>query len=244
MDTTKKDITHKKKHGPFCLNKRAYQLFNTDFWQSDRSRHLTPNNSQNKGKYPLILSGNTIMKCVHHKPNMFVINNFLTDREVNHILNISRTNVKRFELSYTQSTKSSLFHRIYSPHRTSTCIFLQRSMDRIVSRIEQRAANIVGVPKKKVEQIQIVRYTNGQQFRLHHDAGTLSIHHPQRNMDEEYAVDLLLPLRVYSFFVYLTSLEAGEGGETYFTKLGLKIRPQRGTAVLWCNVDVDNVFKG
>ena len=34
-----------------------------------------------------------------------------------------------------------------------------------------------------------------------------------------------------------------DGGETYFPEIGLKVRPQRGKAILWCNVNPNNVYE-
>ena len=45
--------------------------------------------------------------------------------------------------------------------------------------IETRAAELCGVPPDNVEPLQVVAYRDGQQFKTHHDAGTLS--NPQRN---------------------------------------------------------------
>lgn len=46
-------------------------------------------------------------------------------------------------------------------------------MDSIVHSVEAKCAELLGVSTKSVEHIQIVRYTKGQHFDLHHDAGTL-----------------------------------------------------------------------
>lgn len=59
----------------------------------------------------------------------------------------------------------------------------------------------------------------------------------------EYSVQMVTPIRLCSYFVYLTTLPEGAGGETYFPKLGLKVRPERGKAILWCNVDPENTSK-
>mmetsp|Transcript_44967 Transcript_44967/g.40216 ORF Transcript_44967/g.40216 Transcript_44967/m.40216 type:complete len:139 (+) Transcript_44967:3-419(+) len=59
----------------------------------------------------------------------------------------------------------------------------------------------------------------------------------------EYSVQMVKPIRLCSYFVYLTTLPEGAGGETYFPKIGLKVRPERGKAILWCNVDPENTNK-
>lgn len=41
-------------------------------------------------------------------------------------------------------------------------------------------------------------------------------------------------VRVYTFFMYLNDVE--EGGETAFSRLDLKVRPRKGSAILWPSV--------
>ena len=62
-------------------------------------------------------------------------------------------------------------------------------------------------------------------------------------INDEFSVQMVTPIRLCSYFVYLTTLPEGCGGETYFPKLGLKVRPERGKAILWCNVDPENTMK-
>ncbi len=40
--------------------------------------------------------------------------------------------------------------------------------------------------------------------------------------------------RVYTFFMYLNDVE--EGGETAFTELGIKVKPERGKVLIWPSV--------
>jgi prolyl 4-hydroxylase len=41
--------------------------------------------------------------------------------------------------------------------------------------------------------------------------------------------------RVLTFFLYLSDVE--EGGETYFPKLNISVKPHKGSALLWPSVD-------
>ena len=75
---------------------------------------------------------------------------------------------------------------------------------------------------------QIVKYTKGQRFNLHHDLGTY-------NSDTD-VIDMVSPTRVVSFFVYLNTLQKSDGGRTEFPKLNLSITPKIGSAIVWSNV--------
>ena len=59
----------------------------------------------------------------------------------------------------------------------------------------------------------------------------------------DFTVEMVKPIRLCSYFVYLTTSPEGSGGETYFPKIRLKVRPERGKAILWCNVDPNNTLK-
>ena len=65
----------------------------------------------------------------------------------------------------------------------------------------------------------VIRYLPGERFRLHHDS-------------------LSVPSRYATLLVYLCDVPEG-GGETAFPNLGLTIRPEAGTALLWRNNDDD-----
>ena len=43
--------------------------------------------------------------------------------------------------------------------------------------------------------------------------------------------------RILTFFMYLSDVE--EGGETFFPKLDIKVRPEKGSALLWPSVESD-----
>jgi hypothetical protein len=66
-----------------------------------------------------------------------------------------------------------------------------------------------------------VRYKPGQQFKPHFDSGL------------DFAMHKCL--REFSFFAYLNTMTAEAGGETEFTKLGVKFTPKAGDALFWRN---------
>lgn len=48
-------------------------------------------------------------------------------------------------------------------------------------------------------------------------------------------MDVVVPRRVVTVFVYLNTLPAGQG-QTVFPYLALSVRPERGCAVMFCNL--------
>lgn len=104
-----------------------------------------------------------------------------------------------FKSSYTDDGSEKL----YNEHRTSKFIHLSKAQDRVARAIEQRASDMIGAQTDNVEPIQIVTYTEGQRFDLHHDAGSLDV--------ETGKVEIVPPRRIATFFVYLNTLPLGIG---------------------------------
>lgn len=91
-----------------------------------------------------------------------------------------------------------------------------------------RMAAAAGIDLPQGEQLTVLRYTPGQQYRPHRDylpPGTLQLDRPQAGN------------RVRTICVYLNPVEAG--GETEFPAAGLKIEPMPGRAVIFDNMVFD-----
>jgi prolyl 4-hydroxylase len=112
-------------------------------------------------------------------------------------------------------SRSRVHPGLVSDSRTSDSSVLQRS-NPLVRSIMNRAADLTNMPIENVEQLKIVRYEKGQEFRMHHDSNTCELR------------------RRYTIFCYLNDVE--EGGETEFPHLNLKFKPVRGRALLWKNM--------
>ena len=96
------------------LNAIAYELFTNNYISQSVFNDKISSNSDdddesdyqqtNKSSsiYPKITNGKVDLQCVNHKPNVFIIDHFLSENQVNHLLNISKINRSRFEFSYTQ----------------------------------------------------------------------------------------------------------------------------------------------
>jgi len=94
---------------------------------------------------------------------------------------------------------------------TSWNVRLNYEESTVVERILARVATLTGFPLENVEQLVLVRYHEGEVFRLHHDGA----------------------MRPATVFAYLNDVK--EGGETYFPYVGYKIHPAAGTAMMWFN---------
>lgn len=161
--------------------------------------------------------------CVNANPNIFLIHDFIKEKELHLIDEILNERLFAFDTSHTEDCERN---QVISSERTSTHTFFRKGENAIVRKIEDRASDFVGLPSVYVEPIQIVRYANGQKFDIHHDAGTLH---------ENGDVSLVPPRRLVTFFFYLNTLHDGIGA-TVFPKLDLEVQPSERSALLFCNV--------
>lgn len=90
--------------------------------------------------------------------------------------------------------------------------------------LKRKVSDLTGF--RGIEPLQLVRYRAGEQFGVHHDAGTLVA----------YSQDVLVPpgpVRAATIFGYVTDSESG----TCFPALNLVTEARAGNAVLFLNVD-------
>jgi len=145
----------------------------------------------------------------------------------------------------------------YDQQRTSTFVHFSKLSDSKIAAIENRAADLLGLPNHCIEPLQLVRYSEGQYFGAHHDTGVLfedgSVELPAKSACSP-------PRRLVTLFVYLNDMPNLDcGGCTHFPLLmapddrqhgttmknatsanlegGLNVHPKRGRAVMFCNID-------
>ena len=113
-----------------------------------------------------------------------------------------------------------------NPVRTSTqCWCYEPCLrDPRVRRVVERAHALTESSVRTSEYMQIVKYTEGQFYRAHHDQNSASAT-PQGP-------------RVLTFFMYLNQPE--EGGATRFNDLGIDVQPLAGRALIWPSMRADS----
>jgi len=151
-------------------------------------------------------------KVLHRDPFVIEFEQFLSDAEADHIVSLCADSFQR-----------SLAGDKVSSVRTSDqcwCNWGSCMEDPVIKAVEERIAAVTRVPVVNGEFMQIVRYGEGQFYREHHDQNSASWS-PQG-------------VRVFTFFMYLNNVP--EGGETAFRQLGLKVKPRKGSAILWPSV--------
>jgi hypothetical protein len=163
------------------------------------------------------------IRILSQDPFVVTFENFLSYDEA-HALIARQTRWQRS----TETGQSDAFGatgRVSSAARTSStswCIGPECENDPDVANVVRRMEQITGLHKDLFEPIQVLQYTLGQRYTVHHD------HAPV-----DSASDRPAGARALTFFLYLSDVD--EGGETHFPALNISIVPRRGKAVLWQN---------
>jgi prolyl 4-hydroxylase len=154
--------------------------------------------------------------------------NFLSDNECNKIIELSKKNIKRSTV-ITDESKEEI-----SNVRTSSNTFLKNHIDPLLEKINNSINSITGINKGKYEDLQIVNYKPEQLYEAHWDA--CDPYYDKRCINDNKRGGL----RFATFIIYLN--DNFNEGETEFPLLNKKIKPEKGKAVLFFNLD-NNLLK-
>ena len=171
---------------------------------------------------PLI--SNQYINVISTEVPILVIDNFLSTEMCSEIIlaAINEGKLKRSTLGANQEV---------SEERTSSTIWLHEDVCEIPLRVlAGRVSRLIGLPANNMENLQVVKYNNGQHFGLHTD------HQDSFN-------ELDCKGRIATCLVYLNSSyevdgrERGSfyGGETSFPEFGEKLLPLQGRAIFFFN---------
>ena len=172
-------------------------------------------------------------------PWLITLDNFLTDKEANDLIELGNNHgyeVVPFEqVEQTDMLTDMLGIEVNSvtsqqcTGKISWCTYADDCItDTLIEKIQDRISKVTGIPVVNSEHLEIVKYEVGDYYRKHNDY-ILSQQGGRAGS------------RVLSFFVYLSDDDDDDGGGNLnFPTLKKKIRPKKGTAVLWPTVRNSN----
>lgn len=156
-----------------------------------------------------------------------IIDNFLTQTECTDIIEKARP---RLAISTTWNVAEARSQ--VTEYRTSSQMYFNPHENELISRIENRIADITHVPVENGEGMQLVYYSVGGYYKQHCD-------YFDPNWPGNSPVLNRGGQRIITFLMYLNDLSQECGGSTHFTKIDLNIQPKTGSAIVWYNVDED-----
>jgi prolyl 4-hydroxylase len=150
------------------------------------------------------------------------IPSFLSSEECEHLIRLASPLIERSPLVRKGHWKSN------SAIRTSESAFFTDSRDSVVLRIKQRVAETSGTDLRCQEPLQVTHYNETEYFAPHRDAVTSG------GVELGAAGD-----RYCTMIMYLN--DDFTGGHTRFHKIGVRVEPERGKAVLFNNLTDDGL---
>jgi len=154
-----------------------------------------------------------------------IIDGFLTTEECKSIIDMARP---RLIPSYTWSVADGM--STHSDYRISEQMFFSIGENYIIKNIEQRIAELSGLPIENGEGTQIVHYLEGGYYKEHWDYFDPAYDGNKPALDRGGQ-------RIITVIMYLNNMQSGEGGETFFPRINMSIEPKEGVAIIWHNLD-------
>ncbi|KAG2446166.1 hypothetical protein HXX76_000761 [Chlamydomonas incerta] len=104
------------------------------------------------------------VSVISWEPRAFVIRNFLTDQEATHIADVAQVHMRRSTVVADNGSS------VLDDYRTSYGTFINRYATPVLAKIEDRVAVLTRVPVQYQEDMQVLRYGNGQYYHRHTDS--------------------------------------------------------------------------
>ena len=163
---------------------------------------------------------------------IFEIRDVLTAKQCDDLIALAKT--KGMDGSAVLSYGKESTTEMDESHRKSKHTWLKDEESPIIQEIADYTAMLSTLPLENQEMIQIASYEPGGNFKGHYDACVYE--------DKEYCdkINKGAGQRKLTLLIYLN--DNFEGGETEFTNINLKIKPEKGKAVLFASTDENQVI--
>lgn len=136
------------------------------------------------------------------------------------------------EIAESQFTKATTLGNDNDNYRVALFTWIYRNVP-IAIKLREITSLETGLPIDNMEDLHIVKYEVGGEYKKHHD-----FFHPGENYYESCMVRG--GQRVKSVLFYLN--DDFEGGETVFPKLNMKVKPVKNKMVIWDNLNEDGTL--
>ena len=152
-------------------------------------------------------------------PYIGTLDNFLTDSEIDYVLNVDQ------DLLHP-GLVSGVAGKEVSEHRTSWNTRLPSGTDPVLIQIANKLCSLIKRHPNTMEELSLIRYRPGEYYLPHVDA----YDYRYGNITD----DLHMSQRVLTVIMYLN--DDYLGGHTNFPELDISITPKKGRALLFHNV--------
>ena len=150
----------------------------------------------------------------------YTLQNFLNSEECDQVIKLIKEKLRPSAIAADGELDES--------YRTSRTCDLGALTDPLIADIDRRICALLGIHSSYSEITQGQYYKIGEEFKAHTDFFEGSELEKQTKKQGQ---------RTFTFMVYLNDVESG--GETEFIRLKQKIKPKKGTAIIWNSLNED-----
>ena len=170
----------------------------------------------------LLKSGYEIGERLADDPLVWVIDDFVTTDERDHVIELASSNMQEAKVS-------RLGANVTSEKRTGRVAWIKHDQTLIVRGLVRRVGDLVGLPVTHAESLQVVHYGETQQYKPHFDAWDVAT--PKGRQKTARGGN-----RLVTALMYLN--EVGAGGSTGFPELGIEVEAVPGRLCLFHDLEV------
>lgn len=153
-------------------------------------------------------------------PLVQVIDGFVTETERHHIIRLASGKLDTALVSAVGDAKTS-------DGRTGSVAWIKHDQTPIVRGLVKRVSNLVGVPVRHAESLQVVHYGETQEYKPHFDAYDMNTEKGKQRTAKGGQ-------RIVTALMYLNEVE--DGGGTVFPKLDIEVDAKPGRIVIFHNL--------
>ena len=198
------------------LLKCSSSIFNLDNNKND----LTTNQNNLTTNQNNLTIDNSNKDILSNIPNVFTIDDFISDEECDHMINISKPTMKDSLVSESKEGRKST-------GRTSKNTWISHNYDDITKNIGERISKIVNIPLENAEQYQVIYYNEGGEYRNHYDSWD------HNGSEKTLRCMKWGGARIKTALVYLNDVE--EGGSTNLPRLNVDVKAKKGRLLVFEN---------
>jgi len=158
------------------------------------------------------------------------IKDLITHEECDHIIKLA--NQKGYvdsEVYNDNAANNSKTGDLDKKYRLSKTCWIENKEDPLVEKIADISVYMTKIPRENQEALQVAKYDINGKFDSHYDCCVYNDKEKCRIMNGNAGE------RRSTLMIYLN--DDFEGGETEFEKIGLKIKPEKGKAILFWSTD-------
>jgi len=159
-------------------------------------------------------------------PRVLMWENFLTPEECDHIIERSKPEFERSAVANPDrnNNKDAELSKVNSVRTSSGAWISKKDSDEVIKKFVRRVSVWSELPVKNGEDVQVLRYEVGQEYKTHYDF--FDPVHFQQYLENGGQ-------RIASVLCFLNDVPVG--GHTEFPKKKISVKPKKGSAILWYN---------